>query len=177
MADKHFVSSTSCFSFKLFFPVPSIGSLMLTFPRSCACKIISRIERPQAPMLSGNQRSAARHSLPQPLIYSDNLPNSNLQTLFSVHLVIPPQIVQTRGRVTRSAGWGKIQHNQRGGSVLSTKPPNNLQRMVLVPLASLNHNHNSSGVLVCSGALVRLDLQTSHQVDSVSFVFLLVRIT
>jgi hypothetical protein len=160
---------------------------MLTFPRSCACKIISRIERPQVPMLSGNQRSAARHNLPQPLVYSDNLPNSNLQILFSVHLVIPPQIVQTRGRVTRSAGWGKIQHNQRGGSVLSTKPPNNLQRMVLVPLASLNHNHNhnhnnhnsssSSRVLVCSGALVRLGLKISHQVDSVSFVLLLVRIT
>src|SRR6266702_1813480 len=154
------------------------------YPRSCAYKIISRIERQLAPTLSGNRHSVARHNLPPPLVYSDNLPNSNLQTLFSVHSVIPPQIVQTRARVTLSAGWGKIQHNQRGGSVPSTKLPNSLRRVVLVPSPSPNNHSSSSNsnsssnsssssssrVLACSGTLVRLGLKISPQVDSVSVV-------
>lgn len=167
------------FSFKLLFSIPENADFC---PRSCACKIISRIERPQAPMLSGNRRSVARHSLLPPLVYSDNQqPNSNLQTPFSVHLVILPQILQTRARVTLSAGWGKIQHNQRGGSVPSIKLPSSLHRVVLVhsPNPSLspslspspnNSSSSSSRAVACSGTPVRLGLKISLQADLVSVV-------
>ena len=81
--------------------------------------------------------------------------------------------MQTRARVTLLAGWGKIQHNQRGDLVLSTKLPNSLHRVVLVLSPNLSpspspNNNNSSRVLACSGTLVRLGLKISHQVDSVS---------
>jgi hypothetical protein len=159
-------------------------------PRSCTCKIISRIERLQALMLSGNQCSVAQCSLLWPLVYSDNqnhnLPSNNWQTLFSVQSVILLQIMQTWAQTMLSVGLGKIQHNQWGGfstfNQTSQQPAASVFGAFGQPQQQPQQQQpqqqlSNSRVLVCLGALVHLGLKLSPQVDSVSYVLLLVRLT
>jgi hypothetical protein len=137
----------------------------LIFPRfrNYAYKIISRIERLPAPLVSVNQHSPAQPNLPPLPIYSDRLLSRSLRTLCLVHSIMQVQILQPRE--VPLADWAKLQHKQPGALVVSTSLPSSLASSLplaaLGPSTSLN-SLNSLRILVYSGAVMHLHPKINH---------------
>ena len=102
-----------------------LSSLTLSL-RSCACRIINRIERLPALQLSVNQHSPVQHNPVLVLACSDNLLSHSPRIPCLVHSAMPVQTMQLRE--VPSAGLAKLRRNRnrQGDLVLSTRLSNRL---------------------------------------------------
>jgi hypothetical protein len=160
-----------------------LSSLTLSL-RSCAYRIISRIERLPALRPSANQHSPVQHNPPLVPACLDNLLNRNLRIPCLVHSAMPVQIMQLRE--VPLAGWAKLprNRNRRGDLVLSTrlssqvssKPssqPSSRQRVAL----DLSIRLNNLRALAYSGATMRLQPKINRWAGLVCLIISVLSLT